>query len=113
MNSAMRIGMKFAGAILSIAIGEAHAQPARPFHLQEATIATIHEAFTSGRLTCTQLTKLYLDRIQAYNLRGPALRAIITVNLKAMERAAELDRQYTANPSGIGGLHCIPIILKD
>ena len=30
-----------------------------------------------------------------------------------MERAAELDRQYTANPAGAGPLHCIPIILKD
>src|SRR5216683_690410 len=100
--------------MLSIAAWDTRAQQARePFHLQETTIATIHEAFTSGRLTCTQLTKLYLDRIEAYNLRGPALRAIITVNPKAMERAAELDRQYTVNPSGAGGLHCIPVILKD
>ena len=28
-----------------------------------------------GQLTCTQLTKSYLDRIDAYNLRGPALHA--------------------------------------
>ncbi len=59
------------------------------------------------------MTKLYLDRIEAYDLRGPALHAIITVNPKAMEMAAEMDRQYRANPSGIGALHCIPIILKD
>src|SRR5438874_6761145 len=37
----------------------AAAQP--PFHLEEATIFTIHSAFASGQLTCTQLTKLYLD----------------------------------------------------
>jgi Asp-tRNA(Asn)/Glu-tRNA(Gln) amidotransferase A subunit family amidase len=83
------------------------------FHLQEATIAGIHRAFASGQLTCVQLTKLYLDRIEAYNLKGPALHAIITVNPKAMETAAGMDRQYAANPSAVGSLHCVPIVLKD
>jgi Asp-tRNA(Asn)/Glu-tRNA(Gln) amidotransferase A subunit family amidase len=84
-----------------------------PFHLQEATIAGIHRAFGSGQLTCVQLTKLYLDRIEAYNLKGPALHAIITVNPKAMETAAAMDRQYAANASAAGSLHCVPIVLKD
>src|SRR5207253_6185390 len=56
-----------------------------PFRFQEATIAGIHAALAAGQLTCTQLTRLYLDRIAAYNMQGPALRAIITVNPKAME----------------------------
>ena len=84
-----------------------------PFEFQEATIASIHSALASGELTCTQLTRMYLDRIEAYNLRGPTLRAILTVNPKAMETAAEMDRQYRANPSSVGALHCIPTILKD
>ena len=71
------------------------AQPRAPFHLQEATVAGIRDAFANGRLTCAQLTRHYLDRIEAYNLRGPALRAIITVNSKTLETAAELDRRYT------------------
>jgi amidase len=83
------------------------------FHLQEATIASIHAAFASGSLTCTQLTKFYLDRIEAYNLKGPALHAIITVNPKAMDTAAEMDRQYRADPSAVGSLHCISLVLKD
>src|SRR5260370_7376325 len=83
------------------------------FRLQEATVASIHDAFASGQLTCTQLTKLHLDRIDAYDRRGPSLRAIITVNPRAMETAAEMDRQYAANRSGAVPLHCIPIILKD
>lgn len=82
-------------------------------HLQEATIGSIHAAFTAGQLTCTQLTRLYLDRIEVYDPRGPALHAIITVNPKAMVTAAELDRQYEANRSGTGALHRIPIVLKD
>src|SRR5262245_24200579 len=84
-----------------------------PFHLEEATISTIRAAFASGQLTCAQLTRLYLDRIEAYNLKGPSLRAIITVNPRAMETAAEMDRQYRANRAGVGALHCIPLVLKD
>jgi Asp-tRNA(Asn)/Glu-tRNA(Gln) amidotransferase A subunit family amidase len=84
-----------------------------PFHLEEATIATIRAAFASGQLTCAQLTRLYRDRIDAYNLKGPSLHAIITVNPRAMETAADMDRQYRANPAGVGTLHCIPLVLKD
>jgi len=84
-----------------------------PFHVEEATISTIRTAFARGQLTCTQLTKLFLDRIEAYNLNGPSLHAIITVNPKAMDTAAEMDRQSRANPAGVGTLHCIPLVLKD
>src|SRR2546423_12166923 len=83
------------------------------FQLQEATVASVHDALASGALTCTQLTKLYLDRIEAYNLKGPALRAILTVNPKALETAAEMDRVYKASSASVGPLHCIPTILKD
>jgi Asp-tRNA(Asn)/Glu-tRNA(Gln) amidotransferase A subunit family amidase len=89
------------------------AQQTAPFHLHEATIAGVHSAFADGRLTCAQLTRAYLDRIDAYNAKGPALRAIITVNPRSMEMAAEMDRQYKANRSGVGSLHCVPILLKD
>ena len=84
-----------------------------PFHLEEATIVTIRAAFASGALTCTRLTRLYLDRIEAYNLKGPSLHAIINVNPQAMATAADMDRQYRANPAGMGALHCIPVVLKD
>jgi amidase len=84
-----------------------------PFHLEEATIASIRAAFASGQLTCAQLTKLYLDRIEAYNLKGPSLHAIITVNPQAMETAAAMDQQYRANRASVGALHCIPLVLKD
>ena len=84
-----------------------------PFHLEEATIFSIRSAFASGQLTCTQLTKLYLDRIEAYNLKGPSLHAIINVNPKAMETAAGMDQQYRASRAGVGALHCIPLVLKD
>jgi Asp-tRNA(Asn)/Glu-tRNA(Gln) amidotransferase A subunit family amidase len=83
------------------------------FRFQEATIPSIHDALAAGQLTCTELTKSYLTRIDAYDRRGPSLHAILTVNPKAVEIAAELDRQYAANQSSVGPLHCIPIILED
>ena len=95
-----------------LAASGVNAQPAT-FHLQEATIASIHAAFASGALTCTRLTRAYLDRIDAYNLKGPTLRAIVTVNPRAMEIAAELDRSYAASRTNVRPLHCIPIVLKD
>ena len=98
------------GALLCLA-SPAAAQA--PFHLEEATIVSIRSAFASGQLTCTRLTRLYLDRIEAYNLKGPSLHAIITVNPRAMEDAAGMDRQYQANRADVGTLHCIPLVLKD
>lgn len=75
------------------------------FRLAEATVASIHAAFKSGRLSCVQLTQMYIDRIRAYDAAGPALRAIITVNPKALEMAAEMDRIYKGSPESIGPLH--------
>jgi amidase len=110
----MRRLTSISAAIAILALqSAASAQPAPAFHLQEATVASIHAAFASGQLSCTQLTKLYLDRIAADNLKGPTLRSILTVNPKAMETAAEMDRQYRTNRATTGSLHCIPIILKD
>ena len=108
---------RHAGAWVAVAIlavsGAGHAQEAQPFRLQEATIESVHRAFASGRITCVQLTRAYLDRIEAYNLRGPTLRAVLTVNPRALETAADMDRAYAANRSSAGPLHCVPIVLKD
>ncbi|MFF1636219.1 amidase family protein [Streptomyces sp. NPDC058246] len=82
------------------------------FELIEATVADIHDAFRRGRLTCRELVQQYLDRIAAYDKQGPTLKALITVNPRALEIADELDRQYRRSGL-IGALHGIPVILKD
>ncbi|HEX7888798.1 MAG TPA: amidase family protein [Ramlibacter sp.] len=83
------------------------------FVLEEATIDGIHAAFRSGDLTVVELVQGCLARIEAYDRRGPALRAMITVNPKALEEAARLDAQYRAKQGRVGPLHGIPVILKD
>src|SRR5712691_13310465 len=84
----------------------------KPFHLQEATIEDVHEAYKSGQLTSHQLVQLYLNRIEAYDKKGPSINAIITVNPKALEEADRLDAAFKAS-GFVGPLHGIPVIIKD
>jgi Asp-tRNA(Asn)/Glu-tRNA(Gln) amidotransferase A subunit family amidase len=107
-----------AGLLTLVASGtsnDALAQrPANPtFQLEETSIAAIHRAFAAGQLTCVQLTRAYLRRIDAYDKNGPALTALITVNRNAEQAAAELDRRYAGNRAAVPPLHCIPVVLKD
>jgi amidase len=88
-------------------------QPSTGFVLEEATIAGIHRAIESGQLSCLQLVRAYLRRIEAYDDKGPSLNAIITINADAERTARELDRLYAADPRTRRPLHCIPVILKD
>jgi amidase len=88
---------------------------AREFRLlstQEPTIADIHAAIGSKDLTCRQLVQMYLDRIEAYDKRGPSLNAIIVVNPGALASADMLDARF-ASSGFVGPLHCVPMIIKD
>ncbi len=64
------------------------------------------------KVTCAQVVRHYLDRIEAYDDRGPGVNAIITVNPRAIETAEQMDRLPRAARSG-RPLHCIPVVLKD
>lgn len=82
------------------------------FRLLEATIDDIHSAYRSGQLTARRLVQMYLDRIEAYDKKGPALNAIIAINPRALEEADRLDDAFKV--SGFAGpLHGIPVIIKD
>jgi Asp-tRNA(Asn)/Glu-tRNA(Gln) amidotransferase A subunit family amidase len=85
----------------------------RAFDVVEATIADIHWAMQEGRVTARELVQLYLDRIEAYDKRGPAVNAIVLVNPNALARADELDRQLAETGDFAGPLHGIPVIVKD
>ena len=97
---------------IAIACSLAAAQPGSPFVVEEATIAQIHAAIAAGRITCRALVTRYLERIEAYDKKGPALNAIVVINRDALGEADALDGRYRA--SGLAGpLHCIPTIVKD
>ncbi len=80
--------------------------------LDEASVRSIHDALEARKVTCVQVVRHYLDRIEAYDDRGPAINAIITVNPKALETAAQMDRLDRAARAQ-RPLHCIPVVLKD
>jgi Asp-tRNA(Asn)/Glu-tRNA(Gln) amidotransferase A subunit family amidase len=82
------------------------------FNILETTIDEIHAAYKSGELTCRQLAQMYLGRIEAYDKKGPALNAIITLNAKALEEADRLDAALKAS-GFVGPLHGIPVVVKD
>ncbi len=53
----------------------------------EATIGELNRAFDEGRLTSEELVRYYLDRIEAFEDKGPEINALITINPKALDRA--------------------------
>ena len=79
------LAMLMVSVVSALHVPPAGAQQGSAFRLQEATVADIHAGLAARQLTCTQLARLYLDRIAAYDAQGPALHAIITVNPKAIE----------------------------
>jgi Asp-tRNA(Asn)/Glu-tRNA(Gln) amidotransferase A subunit family amidase len=84
----------------------------KKFNVVEATVADIHAAFQAHTLTAHQLLQMYLDRIAAYDKKGPAINCVISLNPKAMEEADRLDAAF-AKSGFVGPLHGIPILVKD
>ena len=88
--------------------------PSEPaaFEFVEGTIAQAQAAMQAGTLTCEALVQGYIDRIDAYDDTGPALKSVININPRALDRARTLDMNYAV--SGLSGpLHCVPVLLKD
>jgi amidase len=80
--------------------------------LDSATVADLNAAFKAGTLTSERLVQLSLARIEAYDRKGPSLRAVLTLNPKALETARALDAERKAKGPR-SPLHGIPIVLKD
>ena len=77
----------------------------------EYDIDTLQALMQKGDLSSQQLTRYYLDRIDAIDRNGPALNSIIETNPQAIEIAAALDAERKASgPRGL--MHGIPVVLK-
>ena len=101
-------------ALLGLAVSAtvASAQPARPLEVTEATVTELQEAMQRGRASSVSITRAYLARIAAYDQAGPRLNAIIRVNPRALQEAAQRDAERRSGKVR-GPLHGVPIILKD
>src|SRR5688572_17351243 len=80
--------------------------------LVERTIGELGAALAARELTAHDLARMYLDRIEAIDRRGPRLRSVIETNPAALEIADTLDGDGPA-PGARGALHGIPVLVKD
>ncbi len=81
--------------------------------IEEVTIADLHAAYRSRAASAVDVTRAYLERVEAYDRRGPYLNSLITVNPNALHEAARLDAVLQSTGDLVGPLHGIPVILKD
>src|SRR4029453_8493134 len=87
-------------AIVSEAQQRADSSVSSHFSVVEATIDDVRAALTARQISCRELTQRYLERIRAYDRRGPALNAVQTVNPHALEDADRLDRSFATVGAG-------------
>jgi amidase len=105
--------VRLAAAVAALLVTAFVALDARKtLELDTATIAELNAAVKAGTLTSERLVQMSLARIEAYDRKGPTLRAVIAVNPKALETARALDAERKARGPR-SPLHGIPIILKD
>jgi len=83
-----------------------------PEIIREATIGQLQQLLATGKISTVQLTQLYLDRIAAYNKKGPALNAVIELNPDALAIARQCDAERKQKKA-VGPLHGIPVLIKD
>lgn len=84
-----------------------------PFRVEEATIAEIQSALLQRTLTARQLVQAYLDRIEAFDQKGPAIRCIISLDPTALSQADRLDAELARQGKLSGPLHGVVVLVKD
>ena len=100
-----------ATAMLHYSVGGVQNQN-RPFNVMETTIEDVHNAYKAGTLTAHQLVQAYLDRINAFDKKGPTINCIISLNPQALAEADRLDAAFKRSGL-VGPLHGIPVLVKD
>jgi amidase len=82
------------------------------FNLIEATIPEMQAAMETGLIDSDYLVRQYLRRIDAFDVSGPMLNSVLSLNPEALATARALDAERAASGPR-GPLHGIPILLKD
>src|SRR5580765_277728 len=98
----MRTGAALVAAALCSALGQAQSPQGGQrssgrdgsFRVVETSVDEVHAAYKSGTLTAHELVQAYLDRIDAYDKKGPAINCIITINPRALAEADALDAAF-------------------
>jgi Asp-tRNA(Asn)/Glu-tRNA(Gln) amidotransferase A subunit family amidase len=92
--------------------GGSPAAAAPPLDLETLSGAEAEAMLKSGEITSVDLTKLYLERIDALNKAGAGLNAVTQINEYAIAEAEKADRER-AEGIDLGPAMGLPILLKD
>ncbi len=112
-NSLRSIRTGLAGVLCSVLLSVTSVRAAGKFEVVEASVADIQAAYLAHTLTAHQLVQLYLDRIAAYDQKGPAINCIVSLNPAALAEADKLDAAFAKTGKLVGPMHGIPILVKD
>ena len=93
--------LKTIAVVVTASLGGLCLQAAK-FDLSSAFFADIQAAMEAGALSSESLTQMYLNRIEAYDQKGPKLAAVLYVKPNALEEAKALDAERAI--FGGGGL---------
>lgn len=81
------------------------------FNYIETTLANVQQAIFDGSLTCEELVRGYIQRIETYD-QSSGLNAITEINPNALRYAAEQDAQLQSGQP-LPDLFCAPLLIKD
>ncbi|MBC7418116.1 MAG: amidase [Pedobacter sp.] len=107
-------------SIGAFAFGEKNANPvlqqdgflSSDFELDEITIDELQQKMASGKLSSRAITQLYLERIKAFDKKGPSINAVIELNPDALMIADAMDKERKTGKLR-GPMHGIPVLIKD
>src|SRR5580765_3636720 len=88
------------------------ASSAKVLDLETLTGLQAQKMMQNGDLTSVELTRAYIDRIEALNKRGPGLNAVTQYNPDALKEAAQADARRKAGHL-LGPADGLPILMKD
>ena len=81
------------------------------FDVKEKSILELQAAMEAGETTSAELVISYMNRISELNLSGPALNAILELNVEAVTIAMAMDRERKLKGKR-SNLHGIPVLIK-
>ena len=82
------------------------------FQFEEITITELQEGYNNAQFTIKEVIQSYIHQIENIDNNGPQLNSIIQINPDALAIAEQLDKELKVEKKR-GGLHGIPVILKD
>lgn len=82
------------------------------FELSELSISELQDQMKTGKYSSESITKIYLNRIENIDKKGPKINSIIELNPDALNIAKRMDRERKSGKIR-GPLHGIPILIKD